>query len=317
MPTRWLVSIGIVGTLLFAQNAIAQVVVVPPILGDGLEPAREIIIERVSSSLTNNKVNELKVDRFMLLKLAQCKNKMSCISSAAQPTGASHALHIILARRKNKVLTQITLLDISNSNPVERVRARASLGLTFIEKTITDSMVKIATAVTKLPNYQNQGAIFRKPKTMVNTSNRVTMGSNTPPPIPNVSFGGPPPIANNPAVNLQADVPMVEGPNYIAYTFWGLAGALALGSGASFAMYGLDIQARNATPQTEFMQRDDLLRSAQSRQLTGYVTLGGAVGAGLVGGLFQLTGWGASKIPAVPPPAIAGSPPTATYTWAF
>ncbi len=318
MPLRWLVTIGIVGTMLFSQNAFAQVIVVPPILGGGLEPARDILIDRISSSLTTNKVAELKVDRFMLLKLSQCKNKMSCISSSAQSTGASHALHIILARRKNKVLTQITLLDISNSNPVERVRARAALGLSFIEKTITDSMVKVTDAIRKLPQYQNEGTLFRKPKVRSSNSTRVTMGNKPPPvPNPNSGFGGAPPIVNNPGAYWQADLPMIDGPNYIAYTFWGLAGALALGSGASFAMYGLDIQARSATPQTELIQRTELLRSAQSRQLTGYITLGGAVGVGLVGVLFQLTGWGASKVPVTAPPPLTTTGPTATYTWTF
>ena len=325
MPTRWLFSICIAVALLFSQNASAQILVVPPILGAGLEPARDIILERIKGSLYTNKIVEMKVDRFVLLKLAQCKNKMSCISAAAQPTGASHALHVILARRQNKVLTQITLLDISNSNPVERVRARASLGLSFIEKTITDSMVKISAAVIKLPNYVNQGVLYRKPKTAAAPqNNRVTMGdrNSAPPPLSNSggNFGGVPPITgapNSAAVNLQSDVPMVEGANYIAYTFWGLAGALALGSGASFAMYGLDIQARNATPQTEIAQRSELLRSAQSRQITGYVTLGSAVGVGLVGVLFQLTGWGASQIPAIEPAPVGGAGPTATYTWHF
>lgn len=327
MPNRWLFSTAIAAAIFFSQNASAQILVVPPILGAGLEPARDIIIDRVKQSLNANKIAELKVDRFVLLKLAQCKNKMSCISTTAQPTGASHALHIILARRQNKVLTQITLLDISNSNPVKRVRARASLGLSFIEKTMTDSMQKISRAVIKLPRYTSQGSLFRKPKaSMTQPSNRVTM--NSPPPIsnPNISsngrsnFGGPPPVGGSSysGINLQADVPMVEGSNYIAYTFWGLAGALALASGASFAMYGLDTQARIATPQTEIAQRDELLRSAQARQTTGYVSLGSAVGVGLVGVLFQLTGWGASQIPAAtPPPVSNGAGTNLTYIWQF
>ncbi|MEE2902599.1 MAG: hypothetical protein VYC39_09720 [Myxococcota bacterium] len=318
MPIRWLVILVTCLSLFFSNNAKAQIVVVPPILGEGLEPARDLILERISAQLKKSSIKELKVDRFVLLKLAQCKNKMSCISTASQSTEASHAIHTIVARRKNKVLTQVTLLDIATSNPVERVRARTAVGLSFIEKTITESMQKVGAKVEALPAYQNGGPLRAKARPK---SNRVSAGSSLPPPVPNQNsasgFGGAPPIQQNPAVTLQSNVPMVDGPNYIAYTFWGLAGALALGSAASFAMYGLDLQARNATPQTEFMQREELLLSAQSRQLTGYVTLGSAVGIGLVGVLFQLTGWGSSQVPAITTPMASAGQPTASYTFTF
>ena len=191
MPIRWLVILVTCLSMFFSNNAKAQIVVVPPILGEGLEPARDLILERISAQLKKSSIKELKVDRFVLLKLAQCKNKMSCISTAAQSTEASHAIHTIVARRKNKVLTQVTLLDIATSNPVERVRARTAVGLSFIEKTITESMQKVGTKVETLPAYQNGGPLRAKARPR---SNRVSANSSLPPPIPNQNpasgFGG-------------------------------------------------------------------------------------------------------------------------------
>ena len=307
MPRLRLVAIGAVAMLGMAATAEAKLVMSPPILGQGLEPARDIIVTTIRKELVQGLVAEMTADQYLTVKLEQCKNSMSCLSDVAKPSGATHVLHVILARRNNKVLAQLTLLDVASQKPVDRVRVGSGLGLSFIEASLQDASEKIVALIHQQPDWANGGAL--KAAAVAVATNPTTTTSNpgsvTPDPATTAATN-PTVTAQPPPVVVETRVPMVRGPNYLAYSVGGLGVATLATSGVFFVLSGLDTQERSKTPGLEVVRRARLRDSAIQKQNIGFgLAAGGLLVLG-TGALFFFTGWGASEYPAAPAATAAG-----------
>lgn len=307
MPRLRLVAIGAVAMLGMAATAEAKLVMSPPILGQGLEPARDIIVTTIRKELVQGLVAEMTADQYLTVKLEQCKNSMSCLSDVAKPSGATHVLHVILARRNNKVLAQLTLLDVASQKPVDRVRVGSGLGLSFIEASLQDASEKIVALIHQQPDWANGGALKAAAVAVATNPTTTTSNPGSVTPDPATSAATNPTVtAQPPPVVVETRVPMVRGPNYVAHTMVGLGGATFAAGGVLIVMSLADIQKRDMTAQTEVQQRARLRESAIQKQTIGTPLALGGVLVGLSSLVFYFTGWGASEYPAAPAATAAG-----------
>ena len=307
---------------LSAAEAEAKLLVSPPILGKGLEPARDIIEQSISGNLRSEGIPRITPDQFLEVKLKQCKNKMSCLSTVAKPAGADHVLHVILARRGTKVLAQFTLLDVNTVRPAETVRVGSGLGLSLIEKAVSGAAAKIVAALKAMPMYNAPAPVAAVPtpapipRTTVPTPTPTPVAMTptpmpTPTPAPAVGMATPglPTVASpNPAVQVETSVPMVRGTNYLAISVGGIGILSAMAGGVAFILSAMDISERDGIPQTQVAERQRLREAALTKQTIGAGLIVGGVGAIGLGTLFYLTGWGASSYPAPVTPAAPGAP---------
>lgn len=289
------------------SEAYAQLVVSPPILGQGLKPAKDIIIDSINRELATTTAPRIQPDKYTEVKLQQCKNKMSCLSGVAGPAGAKHVLHVILARRGQKVLAQFTLLDVATVKPVETVRIGCGLGLTDIENAVGGAAKKIAKALNGIEIYQRPVAtaptIRPQPTPPVAVAQPAARPATTVTTQPNLQ---PQPAQPLPAgVRIEASVPMEVGPNYLGWTVTGLGLATLLASGVTYIFVLMDQIELEDIPQVEYGRRTEVIEAARQKQLISLSLLvgGGAVTA--LGAAFVATGIGASSYP-IQAPATAG-----------
>jgi hypothetical protein len=321
MRSTALAAIAASATLALPAVASARILVAPPILGQGLGPARDVIDETIAKQLLEGRIRRGEADEFLLVKLKECKNSMSCLSTVAKPAGASHVLHVILARRGDKVLTQLTLLDVDSAKPVTTERAKSGLGLDLIEGAIGKAMNKIVEAARATPEFGDGGGPLalsereaRAPTVSVAAvSTTPTLSTppvakvTTPPPTdddPDAAAPSPGRLPDDPLALgsieppvVEAKVPTVRGTNYVAFGIEAVGTSAMLAGGVAFILSGLDVQKRDDTPQTEVAERQRLREAAIQKQTVGGILLvSGAAVVGL-GVLFHVTGVGAAEIP--------------------
>lgn len=302
--------------LTVAGTAEAKLLVAPTILGKGLEPARDIIDNAIAEQLRDGQIGRHPNDRFLDVRLQECKNSMSCLAQIAQPQGATLVMHAVLARRGQKVLAQFTLIDVRSGDRLDRVRVKSGVGLSFIEDSVRKAIAKLVLTMQTLPAWASKGELYvpktggeqttvttkiAEDKTVISgntttTKSGGTTETRTTPAGTGGNLGGesafraPPPI--------ESTVKMIQGPNYVAYTVGGVGLAAAIGGGVAFVLSGIDLQKRSTTPQTDVQRRNELQNSALNKQTIGAVLLVGSVVALGAGTVFHLTGWGASSYPA-------------------
>jgi hypothetical protein len=293
-------------------------VIAPPLVVADLDPAKGVVEEAIGRELAAANIVPLALDEKAFEALTECNKKMSCLSKVAKSRGASHVLHVILARKGEEVLAQLTLLSVDRPKPVDTVRGKSGLGLDQIEGAVTNAVRQVIKSMKAFPQFKNSDVVSAALPSIPGVRADPPPGQSaakdpTPatlpsgkPPTPRTAEPTPPPdtpppttIASaptpDPKLGTSTQVQTRRGPNYWAYTLGGLGLVGALGGTLELIAANSDLSDRNNTPQIMVQHRQDLLDSGQSKQKVG---LGLVVGGGVLVGLaiiFMIAGIGASS----------------------
>jgi hypothetical protein len=318
MRTSVFAQLACAASFLLASEARAQLLVAPPIVPKDLDAAKGVVEEAIGRELAAASINPLAIDEKTFNELGNCKNKMSCLAQIAKPKGASHVLHVILARKDEEVLAQLTVLGVEKAKAVSTVRGKSGLGLTLIEGAVTNAVRDVIKTLKGLPQFKGGGDVVSASLPSIPGSNKDpgTPGASRkaekepkapppaePPPPERTVASAPPPAASPPPISASTHVEHKRGTNWVAYSVIGAGVAAGIVGGVMLGLAASDLNKRNQTPQVEVDTRKSLLDAGQGKHgaATGLLIGGGvAIAAGVV---MQLLGWGASSGPAVTPTA--------------